>query len=773
MLYFMRTTRFLVFLLILFCAGNEQLRSQIPSGGWRDHLPYNQGLRIAEYNNRIFCATMSGSLFSFDTRDNSLKRHSKANGLSDAAVSAIACSRFTNTLIIGYSNGNIDLIRNDSVINLPDIKRKTIMGAKGINNIYCKGQYAYLACGFGIVLLDLYRREFSDTYFFGSGGAQVYVNDITAGNNYLYAATREGIYMANLNHPNLLDFNAWHQVQTLPDPDAEYRFVAYYNNQLFTVYHDPDSPLEDDIITFDDSAWEVWTNTYTDRFDYLGEQNGFLVFSSLLKTRVYDPEEELIRDNTTYYAKHALYDSKMNLWYADPSVGLVRLDAAGNGTVIAPNGPPANTVGDIEILAGQVWIGCGNMESQHAGYGASSFINEQWTWYNKNTIPEMENFRNVSEISIDPMNAEHVLGGSFGYGVVEFLNGKLVDLVDHDDGIFVHVTGYEDKPEYIRITGVDIDRRGNMYASASNSEVGLYKKKPGENWKTIETDYDDFGLMVDVGQLLVRDDGQIWLLVKDKGLLVLEELEEGSFRERFFAARNKNGNVLNPVYSIAEDKDGSVWVGTASGPVVYFNPSEIFDEEAVLGYQPLISRNDGTNLGDPLLETEKINDIAVDGANRKWFATEKSGVFLESPDGKKEILHFTEDNSPLLSNNVLTLAVNDVTGEVFFGTDKGIVSYRGGATEGSDDFNDVHVFPNPVRETYQGDITVTGLVGNVNVKITDITGNLIFETTALGGQAIWNGRNFRGDRVHTGVYLVFCTNEDGSKTHVTKLLFIH
>ncbi len=758
-------------MIALLGALNIYIYSQIPTGGWRDHLPYNQGVRIAEYNTRIFCATMAGSLFSIDTRDNSLKKHSKANGLSDAAVSAIACSRVTNTLIIGYSNGNIDLIRNDSVVNLPDIKRKTIMGAKGINNIYCKGQYAYLACGFGIVLLDLYRREFSDTYFFGAGGAQVYVNDITTGDNYLYAATREGIFKADLNHPNLLDFNAWQQVQTLPDPDAEYRYVAYYNNQLFTVYQDADLP-QDDIITFDDSGWEVWTNSYADRFDYLGEQNGFLVFSSLLKTRVYDPEEELIRDNTTYYAKHALYDSKMNLWYADPGAGLVRLDAAGNGTVIAPNGPPAKTVGDIEILSGQVWIGCGNLESQHAGYGASSFINEQWTSYNRNDLPEMVNFNNVSEISIDPLNPGHVLGGSYGYGVVEFLNGELVDLVDHDDGIFVHVTGYEDKPEYIRITGVDIDRKGNMYASASNSEVGLYKKNPGENWIAMDVEYDDFGFSTNVGQLLVRDGGQIWLLVEEKGILIIEE-EEESTRERFFAARNKEGKVLNPIYSIAEDKDGAIWVGTANGPVVYFNPSEIFDEEKILGFQPLIPRNDGTNFYNPLLATEKINDIAIDGANRKWFATEKSGVFLISPDGKKETLHFTEDNSPLLSNNVLTLAVNDVTGEVFFGTDKGIVSYRGGATEGSDDFNDVHVFPNPVRETYQGDVTVTGLVGNVNVKITDITGNLVFETTALGGQAIWNGRNFRGDRVQTGVYLVFCTNEDGSKTHVTKLLFIH
>jgi len=263
------------------------------------------------------------------------------------------------------------------------------------------------------------------------------------------------------------------------------------------------------------------------------------------------------------------------------------------------------------------------------------------------------------------------------------------------------------------------------------------------------------------------------LTVEDEGILVFEETGEGSIREKSFSVRNQVPDLLDRVYSVTEDQEGDIWVGTNKGPVVYFNPSGIFAEDAVYGYQPEIPRNDGTSFVDLLLSTEKINTIAVDGANQKWLATEKSGVFLVSPDGKKEIYHFTEENSPLFSNNVQTVAVNDKTGEVFFGTEKGIISFRGRATEGGDDFGKVYVFPNPVREDYYGEITVTGLAENVNVKITDISGNIVFETTALGGQAIWDGKNFRGDRVQTGVYLVFCTNEDGTKTHVTKLLFIH
>jgi hypothetical protein len=762
----------ILILYCLFCLAGRVGYSQIPSGAWRDHLPYNHANHLVEYDNHIYCATSDGSVFSFDTQDNSIKKHSKVNGLSDADVSTIGFSAATQTLFIGYKNGNIDLVKNDSVFNIPDIKRKMIIGEKSVNNVFFLNNYAYLACGFGIVLCDLTRREIKDTYFFGSGGAQIYVNDITSDGLFLYAATREGIYKAEISNPNLLDFNAWEHLLTLPDPEAEYRFVAWYNNTLFTVFSNPVSGF-DDIITVDGSGWEIWTKSYSDIFGYLGEQHGYLVFSSASRTKVYGAGEELVRDNSTYYGKHALFDSKQGLWYADPISGLVRIDASGNGTVIVPDGPAFLTVGDIEILSGNLWAGGGTDASKWTGYGAYSFINEKWTAYNRNTIPAMENFLNISEIAIDPLDPWHIIGGSYGYGIAEFKNGVLIDIEDETNGIFLTVPGYEGTPGYVRVTGTDYDAEGNLYISTSNSEQAVYRKMSGKDWEALQFDYEGFGFNTNVGEILATTGGQFWLLVEGSGVFVFKENDDGSFQERLFAARNQVPVLLDRVYAIAEDKEGYIWVGTNKGPAVYFNPSEIFEAGTVTGYQPEIPRNDGTLIVDLLLSTEKINDIEVDGANQKWFATENSGVFLVSPDGKKEIHHFTAENSPLLSNNVQTLAANDKTGEVFFGTDKGIISYRGIATVGGDDFGKVYVFPNPVRENFDGDITVTGLAGNVNVKITDIAGNLVFETTSLGGQAVWNGRNFRGDRVQTGVYLVFCTNDDGSKTHVTKLLFIH
>jgi hypothetical protein len=740
---------------------------QIPTGAWRDHLPYGHAKKLAEYENRIFCATYDGSLFSYDLGDKSLKKYSKVNGLSDADISTIGVSSETGFFFIGYTNGNIDLIRNDSIINVSDIKRKSIMGDKSINNIYMLGSNAYLACGFGIVVLDLSRKEIKDTYYFGPGGTQIFVNDITSNGTDLYAATEKGIFRASLSDPNLLDFNAWEHIQNLPDPDAKYDFVVWYNNRMVTIYGTSEN---ENVITFDNQQWSAWDKSSADHYEYIGEQNGFLKLSTYETTKIFDSQENLIRDEVTSFARYVLLDSRNRLWFAAWFGGLGMVD---EGLGIVPEGPPNRDAGDIEAMDGHVWVGGGTYNSQWSGYGAYSFIDEKWKEFSGNTIPILKNFLNISEISIDPLDHNHIIGGSYGFGIAEFQDGALVGVEDETGGVLKPVTQYENQPGYVRITGTDINKEGTAYALGSNSETALYKKVRGGSWTAIELDYEGFDFAVNTGELLAASNGQLWISLLGKGILVVTEENGTSTNERMITVKNQEGDLFENILSLAEDKEGSIWVGTTKGPVIFYDPSNLFQEDKVIGYQPAIPRNDGTNFASLLLASEQINDIEVDGANQKWLATEKSGVFLVSPDGKKEIHHFTAENSPLFSNSVRTVSANDKTGEVFFGTEKGIIAFRAGATEGGDDFGDVYVFPNPVRENYEGDITITGLASNVNVKVTDIAGNLVYETTALGGQAIWNGRNFKGDRVYTGVYLVFCTNDDGSKTFVTKLLFIH
>lgn len=752
---------------VLTCTAHAQL----PAGSWRDHLPYSHGEKIAAYDNRIFCLSADGSLYSYNLKDRSTAKYSKVSGLNDAGISTIGASESTNTFFIGYSNGNIDLIKNGNIINIPDIKRKMIPGMKSINNVYFRENYAYLACGFGIVLFNLDKAEIKESYFFGEGGTQIYVNDITTDNQYIYAATEAGIYYADLNHPNLLDFNAWSKFTTLPDPEAQYKHVALYNGMILTVYHAGNT---NQIISFNTGEWNEWTIHTADNYEHFGIQQGNLVLATAENTFIFGPGQTVTRTLTTYYARDVLIDQEQRLWYAAAYGGLVMVDESGNGTLIQMEGPEYLDVGEIEILSGNVWVGGGTNNSKFKGYGAYSMVNEKWKTINANTIPELNDFLNISEISIDPSDPGHILGGSFGFGVAEFRDGQLVGLEDHRSTVFRQADAYQGETEYILVTGTDIDLRGNLYAFTSLSSTPLYMKPAGGEWKSLDLDYDKFGPLMNTNEILASENNQLWLLMGSNSDIIVVEIDDAEIiRERSFEVRNGQGTSFDRVLCITEDLEGSIWVGTNKGPVIYSNPGEIFDVPVVEGYQPAIPRNDGTNFASLLLASEQINDIAVDGANRKWVATQNSGVFLLSPDGRKELLHFTEDNSPLFSNSVHTLSVNDITGEVFFGTEKGIIGYRAGATEAGDDFGDVYVFPNPVRETFRGEITITGLARDVNVKITDIAGNLVHETKALGGQALWDGRNFQGNRVHTGVYLVFCTNEDGTKTYVTKLLFIH
>jgi hypothetical protein len=754
-------------LCFIFLLAVKSAIAQIPQGTWRDHLPYTNTLQVAEVGNKIFCST-DGGLFSINKGDNSIQKYSKVTGLSDIDISSMGYSENTNTLIIAYLNGNIDLIRNDSIINIPDIKRKLITGDKQIYKVLFIGDIAYLATGFGIVAIELIRKEIKDTYQFGESGNQIKVNDLTFDGTNIFAATDQGIYKADINSPNLVDYNYWSRITNVPVIDIKYSHITYFSDMLLASYRNPVTDF-DDIISIREDSWNNWESE-NEYYRHIGSHNNILTIVSLYSVKAYDTQFNLIHQQGVYLAKHAIFDKDNILWIADLRGGLIK-SLEGNMGKIAPNGPAYKDVGSITYESGNLWVGGGNEATQWADKGAYSFIDEKWENYNKYINPELEGFLNISKVVIDPSDPEHIFGGSFGYGVVEFNNGQVKEIYDESNSILTPAEGFGHG--YIRVKGMDYDDKNNLWIAVSIIDNPVYVIRSDGEWENMNFENDIFGIDVRIEGILATSFNQVWLLLKNDGIFVFRENSNGTISERFFTVKNQEGELIDRVFSIAEDLDGNIWVGTNEGPVVFYNPVNIFEEQGITGYQIQIPRNDGTNLADLLLENEIINTIAIDGANRKWFGTENSGAFLMSEDGKEEIHSFNEDNSPLFSNKVVSIAINQDNGEVFIGTDKGVLSFMGQAIAGNEDFTNVYVYPNPVRENYDGDITITGLVTNANVKITDISGNIVFETTALGGQAIWDGRNFSGDRVHTGIYLVFCTNDDGSKTYVTKLLFIH
>jgi len=317
------------------------------------------------------------------------------------------------------------------------------------------------------------------------------------------------------------------------------------------------------------------------------------------------------------------------------------------------------------------------------------------------------------------------------------------------------------------------DSKGTLWVTNSGVANVLSSLQTDGTWKSYELS----GIAnKSVGKVVVTEKDDKWILgPRGYGLYALNSTNNVSKMQKVVALfKNLEGEYkteMNDLYSMALDQNGELWVGTSGGVAVFSNPEKIWKDEVMYATRPGLNLKDGKF--HPLLETEAITAIAIDGANRKWFGTKTSGVFLISADGETELEHFTSENSPLLNNQITDIAINQTTGEVFIGTISGLISYMGEATAGTDEFSDVYVYPNPVRETYEGPIVVKGLVDETDVKITDISGNLVYKTTSLGGQAIWDGKNLNGNRCKTGIYLVFLTDALGEKTEITKLMFIH
>ena len=278
-------------------------------------------------------------------------------------------------------------------------------------------------------------------------------------------------------------------------------------------------------------------------------------------------------------------------------------------------------------------------------------------------------------------------------------------------------------------------------------------------------------------RLLVDRDGNKWVGVTNVGLIAFNE--NGTFEDTsddelrtLKAAEGSGALPVNVVKGLAEDADGEIWIGTEEGLVVLYSKSNLYDGGfGEYDASKILLEVDGET--EKLLGDTHITTIAIDGGNRKWIGTSSSGVFCFSEDGREEIYRFDTENSPLVSNNVLDIKVDQLSGEVYFATDAGLVSFRSDATLADRNFSNVKVFPNPVRPDFYGPITIQGLGYESDVKITDVSGNLVFKGVSNGGTFIWNGETLQGERVHSGVYLVWSGVTTGKGKNVAKILFIN
>ncbi len=779
----MITNLFVLFFAILglFLAPSPvQATDNIAVGHWRHHLPNHNVIKIFETPSKIIGAT-NYSLILFNKDDNSIERINKVHGLSDFDISTIAYSDKHEAILVGYNNGNIDVVVNNVFMNLTDILDASVIGSKRINKIYTDADRALLACDFGIVDLSLSDWLIYDTWYIGPFGSIVNVYDVLIADNKVFAATNAGLLAAGLDAANLADYRNWHKIDVSGTPDETINKLAVHGGMLFA--NKPDNHGNDMIYFMEDGAWypfEISGAGGLETTRSLKSSRDHLIISHDNVISIFDHDMNPVATVNSYYngsvrANDALFDSGHNLWIGDRQYGLVReLGPQSFEKIVLPGPRYANAFG-LASGGERLWVAPGaaayNGANSWNRNGIFMLENGKWSTFDRNEFAELEDVADVISVTVDPNNHNRAFAASWYGGMIELDPDGVVALYNEENSTLKKRIEHNDR---LRVGGVAVDRSGNVWVTNSEVDRPLSVRKPDGTWMAF-TSGGAFGTQTRVRDIVIDNSNQKWVNLPGSGIFVFKEhsLENtNNFDARRLTTQANNGNLpSNNVHSMAVDHNGYVWVGTEEGVAVFYSPQQAFSGDPFNAQRIVVEQADG--FAGYLLETEVVNCITVDGSNKKWFGTSRSGAFLISADGRETVFHFNADNSPLPSNNVLDVAIDGKTGEVFFATDRGLVSFRGFATEATTKHSNVYAYPNPVRPGYAGYISVKGLVRNASVKITDISGNLVWETVAEGGQAVWNGQDLFGRRPSTGVYLVFSTNDDGEETMVTKIMFIN
>ncbi len=664
-----------VIIALLLCITNYELCiAQI--GTWRNYLAYHEVQQIQAAGGSNLFVLASNGLYQYNLQDKTIYTYDKTKGLSDVNITNIRWCSQTKRLVAVYNNSNIDLVEtNGNIVNVSDIYSKAITGDKTINNIYTYQQYAYLACGFGIVKLDVKRAEISESYMLDFA-----VKNITIDAGYIYAqASNNTVWTAALSN-NLIDKSYWQQTTTFPS------------------------------FTTDTSDYDKYIET--------------------VKT-------------------------------------------------LNPGGPKYNYFGFMKFANDRLYTCNGSAGSTPS---IQIFYQGEWQQFEEDLKDKTGyNYPQVYCLDYDPNNISHVFAGARN-GLYEFLDGKFVNFYNSKNSPIEAYNGIS--INYQLLSGIKYDRAGNLWMLNSQAPTtSLIKYANGEFTKMTHSELmklNDGGFTNksngNLTNMMIDSQGLMWFVNSHWHLPALYQYNiQANSIIAYESFVNQDGTTIElggGVRCVAEDIDHNIWVGTSSGPLL-LERSQMAESNPVFT-QVKVPRNDGTNYADYLLAGIDISAIAIDAGGRKWFGTRDNGVFLISTDNMEQIHHFTVDNSKLLSNSILSIAINQNTGEVFFGTENGLCSYMSDATETNEDMtkDNVYAYPNPVKPDYTGLITIVGLSYNADVKILSSNGALVAEGRSNGGSFTWDGCDKKGRRVASGVYMVATATKDGKKGTVCKIAIV-
>lgn len=762
--------KFLYNILFLFLSVSAFAQNQI----WKGYFSYNEIRAITHSPSKTYFAT-DNAVFVWDDQEETSEIYNSINGFKAFDISAIAYSPNFNKILIGNTNGQIAIIDEASgnVLYLNDIVNKNSIAdnLKRINDIYIHENFAYVATDYGISAIRLNDNNFGDSYYIGNAGEYTQVLQITSVNNFLYAITSDfGLKRISLSNPNMIDFMQWQVYDA-----SKWLSIANLDGSLVGVKDDLTlNRFENDL--------PISVGTVYGGFYKITAFNKELTVVTHESVRLYNQNlsfqfEYLFNDDTGRF--NCALVKNGTFYLGTKQDGAMIIDRSSNSERnISPSGPHSNRTYKLFFDNNDFYVIFGGMTSDYVPVYTTLGISKYNTRSGWNYLKpsNLNNVRATNNLSINPRKKGHMFLSSFLEGMVDItVNSENFSqstsvLYDYTNSPLSSVP--DGSLNTTRVSGPTFDRNGTGWITNSWSNAPLKSFDLDGNWRSysFSQHFNDSGNngqeKEKFGVPVIDKNNTKWLATNNNGIIAFNETRNNKSLQLTLGTGNLPSRHVN---TIAIDNNNQLWIGTLYGLRVLSSIDQFINSNE-LRTNSIIILQDG--VAEELFYQQQVLKITVDGANNKWVSVSGGGVFLVSPNGQETLYKFDMQNSPLPSNDVIDITINGKTGEVFFVTSKGIVSFLNFATEASEKLDNVKVFPNPVRPEYTGEVKIAGLVDESNVKITDVAGNLVFEKKSEGGTVLWDTYNFAGNKVVSGVYMIFIAAPDGGDTIVKKVMIV-
>ena len=758
------------------------LFAQVETGSWRLHTATMRALDIAQDDEFVYTAYENGLMkYHLATKEKTLLN--KMNGLSDILLSCIYYDTLDQALYIGYKNGNIDKISGNTVINIPAIKLASISGSKKINRFYRFGTTVYIATDFGVVLVNPLKNEIKDTYY-PTNSVQPIV-DIEIKDQQILALSPSKLFIGNIGDVLLPSPQGWTQDIRVPMVfNSTYAAIEKVNEEVF-VLQKSNAFGNDTILKLTPTEF-VYFDYYSVGLEIANltqhENKLDVLADGALLT--YNSSGQLIESALSFYLGIYFRPNQMVVlengekWMADEFSGPIRVIGAYSYEKVTYPGPPRNDFYAMDWNKGKLAIASGRLEFKSPGFlrhGYYLFQDENWSYNDNTTLSQWQgiDIHDFIDISVNPKNPEEVAVSTYSAFPVSIIN-----TADNSCSVYDQTNS----PIQLSLAGngwslasdVCYDTKGNLWVLNGWSDRPLVVKRADNTWSAFDCGVEARNKYTT--RMVSDKDQNLWFATETNGLFgynyseTLDNIGD-DFHINLTTGDYSGALPSENVTALAVDLDGELWIGTDAGFAVLYNTTGSFTANpGDYNAQRIKVRFEGNV--EYVLGSTHITDIEVDGGNRKWMATAGAGLVLLSSDGSEIISQFTKENSALISNNIYDIKMNQETGELFIITDLGLVSYRSDASQDDADYSSTKVFPNPVRPGYEGLITIQGIRYDSDVKVTDVSGNLIFKTTSNGGTATWDGKRVDGTKVESGVYLIWTATNEGSSNKVGKVVVV-